>query len=72
MKPERIPMIHRMKFTSQEVIEQVQNPKEYPIKISRPVSIGNDVQSGDKLIFEPQGVVRSISQVTDMFLFLKR
>jgi len=72
MKDSRLPIVHKLKFTSKEIIDEVNNPKEWPVKIPRPVSIGEDVQKGDKILFLPQSIVRTVKQVTDQYLFLKK
>lgn len=72
--PERLPMVHRLKWTDQERLQKITNPDQPIVQISRPISIGKDVQRGDKLLITHSGVdvVRSIVQVTDKLLFLKR
>ena len=75
MNPQRrIPIVHKLKWTDQERLEKIKNPEQPIVMISRPVSIGKDVQRGDKLLIVDRGVdlVRSIVQVTDKLLFLKR
>lgn len=72
--PERLPVVHKLRWTDQERLEKIKNPDQPIVQISRPVSIGEDVRRGDKLLITHSGVdiVRSIVQVTDKLLFLKR
>lgn len=70
----RLPMVHKLKWTDQERLDKITNPDQPIVMINRPISIGTDVMRGDKLLITYKGidVVRSIVQVTDKLLFLKR
>ena len=71
----RIPIVHKLRWTSQQVQKHITEAKEYPISIPRPLSIGEDVQKGDKLLITvkmSQDIIRTIDQVTETKLFLKR
>lgn len=70
----RLPMVHKLKWTDQERLDKITNPDQSIVMINRPISIGKDVMRGDKLLITHKGidVVRSIVQVTDKLLFLKR
>lgn len=75
MKEEkRLPMVHKLKWTDQDRLDKITNPDQPIVMINRPISIGKDVMRGDKLLITHKGidVVRSIVQVTDKLLFLKR
>ena len=75
MKEEkRLPKVHKLKLVDQMKIEELRNPESPIVMLSRPKTIGEDVMKGDKLLIVDRGVdiVRSIVQVTDKLLFLKR
>lgn len=75
MNPEkRLPRVHKLKLVDQMKMDELCNPESPIVMLARPKSIGEDVMRGDKLLIVDRGVdlVRSIVQVTDKILFLKR
>jgi hypothetical protein len=71
MSNTRIARVHVLKWTPQETIEEINSPKEWPIKFPRPKNLNKDVIVSDKIMFHPQDVVRTIVAITDNTLFLK-